>query len=68
MRLADNETIRSRVEFYNKGFHFTELTVDALKATDELEKELEILGMNLFPLGKADKEIQGIARKGCEKN
>ncbi len=66
-RLAENETIQSRVEFYKKGFHFTELTVHALKATDELEKELERLGMNLFPLEKALTEVQSIERKEVAK-
>jgi hypothetical protein len=44
-RVADDDLIRGRVEFYKKGFHYTELTVDAARAT----QKLAALDIDLYP-------------------
>jgi len=44
-RIADNDLIRRRVEFYKKGFRYTELTVDAVIAT----RKLTALDIDLYP-------------------
>ncbi len=61
--LAKDELIEKRVEFYRKGFEYTKLTVDAVKAA----KRLEMIGVKLFPLEKALKNIQEKDRNEVEK-
>ncbi len=61
--LAKDELIRKRVEFYKKGFEYTKLTVDAVREA----KRLEMIGVNLFPLEKALKNIHEKDRNEVEK-
>ena len=58
-READDDLIRRRIEFYKKGFNYTELTVAAVQAA----KKLEELGVHLFPLERAMQEIKQIEKK-----
>lgn len=62
-RAADDDLIRKRVEFYRKGFHYTELTVAAVRAA----KKLEASGINLFRLENAQREIQKVNREEIKK-
>ena len=43
--IAKDHLFWQRVEFYSKGFHYTELTVAAVRAA----KKLEAMGIHLFP-------------------
>jgi hypothetical protein len=54
-RLADDELIRKRIEFYRKGFQFTELTVEAVRRV----KDLQAAGIDIMNLNKAR---AGVAR------
>jgi len=44
-KMADDDLIRRRVEFYKKGLRYTELTVDATRAT----RKLTALDIDLYP-------------------
>ncbi len=61
--LAKDELIEKRVEFYRKGLEYTKFTVDAVRAT----KKLEMVGVKLFPLEKAIKNIHEKDRNEVEK-
>ncbi len=63
IKSADNEFVLERINFFKKGLYFTKLNLDALKATDELEKSLENLGITLFPLKRALIEIENAENK-----
>ena len=56
---TDNEMIRRRIEFYSKGFCYTEMTVAAVRAA----KKLEAIGVHLFPIESAQREILAIESK-----
>ena len=60
---AEDNIIRKRVEFYKKGFHYTELTVAAVQAA----KKLEELGVHLFPLETAMQDIQQIEKEQAKR-
>lgn len=57
-KVADNDLIRKRIDFYRKGLHFTELTVDAVGAakkvfeTAKTAKKLKALDVGLLPPDK----------------
>jgi hypothetical protein len=55
-RLADNDLIKKRVEFYRKGLRYTALTVAAVQAT----KQLEALGIPVSSLEQAKQRIQEV--------
>jgi hypothetical protein len=55
-KASTSEAVLKRIEFYRKGFHYTELTVEAVQATKELEK----LGLHPFQLKKAERELEKI--------
>ncbi len=52
-KVADDETVRKRVEFLGQGFQYTELTVEAVTAAERLMKS----GVPLFPVETAKREI-----------
>lgn len=58
-KLAESDLVRKRVEFYRQGLHYTELTVSAVIAA----RKVEALGLKLFPLDKAKKDIAALADK-----
>ncbi len=62
-KVADDDLIRKRIEFYKKGFHYTELTVVAVQAV----KKLEELGLYLFPLESAQRKIQVLKKEEAKK-
>ncbi len=62
-KAADNDLIRQRIEFYKNGFRYTELTVKAVQAAKKLEES----GVHLFPLEKAQQEIQTIKQGEAKK-
>ena len=51
---ADTDMIKDRIDFYQKGLRFTELTVNAVRAAKQIEKK----GIDLFPLDAAIKLIK----------
>jgi len=54
-KIETNDTaIKKRIEFYEKGLKFTDLTVTAVEKT----RELETNGINIFPFDTAVKDIQ----------
>jgi hypothetical protein len=58
-KAVNDNLIRERIEFYQKGFHYTELTVAAVRAA----KKLESAGLYLFPLEDALQTIQKIDKE-----
>ncbi|HEX9971405.1 MAG TPA: DUF4838 domain-containing protein [bacterium] len=62
-RACDYDLICNRVEFYKKGFHFTELTVAAVQAA----KKLEALGVHFFPVETAVQEVQQIEKEEAKR-
>jgi hypothetical protein len=58
-KVADNDLIRKRIEFYKNGFRYTDLTIKAVQAA----KKLEQLGVHLLPLERAQREIQEVEAK-----
>ncbi|MFB3905061.1 MAG: DUF4838 domain-containing protein [Acidobacteriota bacterium] len=52
-RLADDDVIRKRVEFYKKGFQYTKLTVEAVRSA----KKLYAAGIDIMKPTKAQARI-----------
>lgn len=58
-RLADNEVIRKRVEFYRKGFEYTRLTVEAVRRA----KDLFAAGVDIMNLTRAQARIAKMPKR-----
>ncbi|MCW3091481.1 MAG: beta-hexosaminidase precursor [Ferruginibacter sp.] len=57
LKVADNGTIKKRIDFIKKGFKYTQLTVVAVRKT----KELISLGIPVLGGGKVNQEVDPLA-------
>lgn len=62
-KAADDDLIRRRVEFYSKGLHYTELTIDAIRVA----KKVDALDIDLSSLKKAKQNIQVVNKEDAKR-